>query len=224
MAGEIACDAPTGLSLYANIRERNSGGRIWNGSSFAAYSATSGAQFTYAVDLTEQSQSGHYVGNMPTLIVGGTYDVTIKQRSGAPYLEGDLNIGGGQVEWNGEEAVPLSDLATSGQVSLGLPIKMARGVMVQNFGVLFRSFADGKTPLLSGVCSGQIQRDASTTWGTLQSGSFTNHGNGFYSVTLTSGDLLANTARLLFTCQDTSGGSAIDVGMSIVLQRSSGSA
>jgi hypothetical protein len=79
------------------------------------------------------------------------------------------------------------------------------------------------TPFTSGVVSGQIWRDGATSPSPLQSGAFTEVGNGFYNLqALTSGDLLATTVKLLFSAQGISGGQADVLPMSVVLQRSSG--
>lgn len=221
MAGEIAFDFSANQDCYVNIRNRTSG-FIWNGSAFEAYSQSSGNIASYAVAVVEQGASAHYVGNMPAAIPAGVYDITARQRIQTPYLESDRVVAAGEVQWNGSVAVPLSDLATSGQLGQLGPIRMARGVMVQNFPIYLKSSADHVTPLTSGVVSGQIARDGGA-FGVLQSGAFTEIGLGYYTLqALTSGDLLANTVMLRFSATGISGGQSDPLAMSIVLQKTSG--
>jgi hypothetical protein len=221
MAGEIAFDFQAGATCYVNIRNRTSG-YIWNGASFEAYSQLSGNIFSYAVAVAEQGVSAHYVGNFPAAIPAGVYDVTARQKVQSPYLETDRVVAAGEVQWNGTVVPPLSDLATSGQVGQLGPLRLARGVMVQNFPVYLKSSADHITPFTSGVVSGQIARDGGA-FGALQSGAITEVGLGWYNLqALTSGDLLANTAKILFTAAGISGGLSDPCPVGLVLQKVSG--
>lgn len=222
MAGEIGFDFNTGGNCYVQIRNRTSG-YIWNGSAFEAYSQLSGNIASYAVGVTEQGNSAHYVGNMPAAIPPGVYDVTAKQKIQAPYLETDRVVAAGEINWNGSIAVPLSDLATSGQIGQIGPVRIARGTMIQNFPFKLVSSLDHITPFTSGVCSGQIARD-NGTFGPLQSGVITEKGLGWYNLSaLTSGDLLANTAALVITANGISGGASDQRDFAFVLQKVSGS-
>lgn len=223
MAGELACDATTGLTLYAQIWNRTSG-LVWNGTTFETYSSASGNLTSYAISLSEQASSRHYLGNAPSTLPAGTYDVSVKSRLNVFYSDSvDPLVANGQLEWNTTVAVPLANLSTSGQVAAMSPIRVARGTQVLNFPVYFRSSSDHLTPFVSGVCSGQISRDGGL-FGVLQSGSFTEVGLGYYKVNLTSGDLLANTIAMVFTAVGISGGSADPVPISFITQRTSGQA
>lgn len=223
MAGEISCDAATGITIYANIRNRTSG-FIFNVSSgqFETYSTASGNQNAYQITLSEQGTGGHYLGNVPSTLGPGTFDITAKRRINAWFAETDQLVANGQLEWNTSVAVPLSDLSTSGQLANLSPLRLARGTMIQNFPLFFRSSSDHLTGMTSGVVSGQIARD-NGSFGVLQSGSFTETGLGWFNLSaLTSGDLLCNTVKLHFSCVGISGGSADNIDMSFVLQRTSG--
>lgn len=222
MANEIQVSFQAGRTVYFLIR--NAAGQVWNGSTFETYATAN--YTTYDVAGSEQgTASAFYVGTFPATIAAGKYAVVAKSQVGAAPAEGDPTVGYGDVYWDGSAEVALSNLATSGQVGQFAPIRFARGHMIQNFGFYLRSTSDHVTPILSGVCSGQMQRDNGTSWGALQSGAFTNHGNGFYSVqALTSGDLLCNTARLLFTANDASGGAADPVPLTLYTQKTSGAA
>lgn len=221
MAGELQFSLSAGKTCYFLIRSRT--GTIWNtaGGAFEAYAT---ANYTdYDVSASEQgTASGFYVGTFPTAIPAGIYSVVAKQQLGASPAEGDPTVATGDYHWSGTATVPLSDLTTSGQVGQIGPVKIARGTMVQNFKFKMVSSTDHVTPFVSGVVSGQINRDAGA-FGALQSGAFTEEGNGWYRLqALTSGDLLCNTASLLFTAVGISGGQADQRDFSLVLQRVSG--
>lgn len=220
MAGEIGFDFQTGRVCYVQIRNRTSG-YVWNGAAFEAYSSLSGNQFSYAIDVTEQGASAHYVGTFPSAIAGGVYDVTARQKLQTFYAESDPHVAGGEVEWNGSIVVALNTLSTSGQVAGGFPVRIFRGQMVQNFPFKIVSSIDHVSVFTSGVVSGQISRDGAA-FGALQSGNVTEIGLGWYKVNLTSGDLLANTVALTFSAVGVSGGAADQRDFGFVLQRSSG--
>jgi hypothetical protein len=223
MAGEIQCSYKAAVTLYGVVRSPQSGGMVWDNVSgyFTTYNTT--LYSNYSVSLTQQgTASAYYVGNFPTGIAPGTYNVVAKQQLGGSPAEADPTVAQGQLEWNGTRPLPLSDLVTSGQFAQSFPIPIAYGTMVRDFGIYFKSSVDHVTPFTSGVVSGQIVR-GSGTWGPLQSGAFVEVGNGFYNLqALTSGDLAATTVKLLFTANGISGLSADPVAMTIVTQRVSG--
>ena len=208
MAGEIQVTADSGLTLYVLIRNRT--GSIWDtvDTAFEAYATAQLAN--YVISLTEQgTASGYYTGTFPSDIPAGIYSVVAKEAvSGSGNeAETDPTVGQGDLQWNGSVTLPLSDLATSGQIGDIAPIRVARGTMVKNFPIYMKSAADHVTPLTSGIISGQISRDGGS-FGALQSGAFTEMGNGYYKVqALTSGDLSAEVVSLLFTGVGISGGS-----------------
>lgn len=224
MSAEIQFSFMANSTTYFLVRSRV--GQIWSTSggtgAFEAYSTTNYTD--YAISATQQgSASAFYVGNFPTAIPAGVYGITAKNQLGGSAAETDPTVAVGDYQWNGTVTLPLSDLATSGQVGQFAPIKLAKGVMVQNFPVYFRSSVDHVTPFTSGVCSGQVSRDGAA-FVALQSGAFTEVGQGFFSLqALTSGDLNAATVSLLFTAAGISGGNADPLPMSFVLQRVSGS-
>lgn len=218
MAGEIKfCGPGTGASCYFTIR--GSGQAIWStsGGTGGWESFTSGNYNSYGISATEQGVSNVFVGSFPAAVPAGVYDIVAQRQVGGSFDQMDPRIAQGVEQWNGLKTVPLSDLVTSGQLSLGLPVKLARGQMVQNFGIYLKSAADHVTPFTSGVVSGQIAQGTGS-FGPLQSGAFTERGLGFYSVTLTSGDLNTSVARLLFTANGISGGQSDPLPMTFVLQ------
>lgn len=221
MAGEIQFRGPTGTTCYTQVRNPTSG-YIWNGSAFELYSANSGNQATYPVAATEQGTGSVFVANFPSTILPGVYNVVARQKLTAAFLESDPVIAGGALQWNGSIVPPISDLSTSGQIGRALPIKLARGQMIQNFPLYFKSAVDHITPLTSGVISGQISRD-NNNFTALQSGAFVERGLGWYELqAFTSGDLDASTVKAHFTAVGMSGGNADPVPLGFILQRSSG--
>ena len=226
MANEIQCSGPgSGRTCYALIRGySNNTGLVWQTTTntFVVYASANLANYTVA--LTEQGvASNFYAGNFPTAIPAGSYSVVVKQQQGGAASETDPTVAAGNIEWNGTYPEPLSDLATSGLVSLSAPTKIYRGEMIQNFMFKLVSASDHVTPFTSGVVSGQISRDGGV-FGALQSGAFTEVGLGFYSLqALTSGDLNANTVALSFSATGISGGTSDRRDFSLILQKSSGS-
>lgn len=223
MANEVQFSFKSGSTCY--FLTRNNVGQIWNTTTnlFESYSTANFTAGKYQVSATEQgSASAFYAGTFPSAIAAGIYGITAKQQIGGSAAETDPTIAVGDFNWNGLTIIPLSDLSTSGQVGSFAPIKISRGSMIQNFPFYLVSSADHNTPFTSGVCSGQISRD-SGAFVALQSGSFFETGLGFYRVqALTSGDLLANTASLVFTANGISGGTSDPRPFTLILQRTSG--
>lgn len=227
MAGELTLNFTTAVTLYANIRDRISG-YVWNGTTFEAYLSASGNQSSYAVTMTEQgTASQFYAGNMPGAISGGSYDVTVKQRMNAWFAETDPPVGQGSVDWigSGQRLRFLSDVATSGQVSLTLPVKLTKGVAISGFVFKLVSSVDHVTPLTSGVVSGQISKNGAA-YTNLQSGTavanYVELGKGMYRVNLTSGDMDADVIALNFYGVGVSGGASDNRDLVIYCQKASG--
>lgn len=222
MAGEIQVPYSSGRTVYSIIRNRNA--QVWNtsNSAFEVYNSANWAD--YVVSLVEQLSSAVYVGNFPSSITSGTYGIVAYQQLGGSPAAGDPFIGGGNLEWNGSNVLPISDLATSGQLGQIAPIRIARGTMVQNFPFYLVSSADHLTPFTSGGypgSSGQVSRDGGA-FGALQSGNITEIGLGWYKLNFTSGDLNANTIALYITATGVSGGVADPRAITFVTQRTSG--
>lgn len=221
MANEIQVSFQAGKTCYFLVRNRI--GQIWNTASLAFGSYATGDYTDYDVSLVEQgSASAFYAGTFPAdITTPGVYSIVAKQQlAGAP-AETDPTIGTGDYQWNGSVTMPLSDVATSGQLGQIGPIRMARGIALSGFMFKMVSAADHVTPFTSGVISGQISRDGGS-FGALQSGAFSEVGLGWYKTNLTSGDLLATTAALVFTGEQVSGGAADQRDFALILQRTSG--
>lgn len=221
MASEIQFSYMTGKTCYFLIR--NKVGQIWNNTtlSFEAYSTSNYGN--YVISVSEQgTASSYYAGNFPSGIVAGAYNIVSKSQVGGSPLETDATIALGDYQWNGTTTLPLSDLATSGQIGRSLPIKMTKGQMVLPFPFKLVSSLDGKTGFTSGVVSGQISKDGGI-FGVLQSGSFSEMGLGWYKLqALTSGDMNASVIALQFTATGVSGGVSDPRDFLIVTQSISG--
>lgn len=211
-----------GRTAYCLVRDRD--GRPWNNSgagAFENYATANYARYTTAA-VEQGSASAYYTADFPTAIAPGIYSVVAKEQAGGSPAESDRTVAGGDVHWDGSRVVSLADLATSGQVAQFAPLRFARSQMFQNFMFKLVSDADNKTPFVSGVVSGQIAKDGGG-FGPLQSGSFTEVGNGWYRLqALTSGDLNCNAAALVFTAAGVSGGNANQRDIFIATQRTSG--
>lgn len=224
MSNELQLSYTTGRTTYTVIRNQTSG-YIWStsgGTSGAFEAFTSGNWVNYSISLTEEGITGYYKGNFPSTMGAGVYSVTGKERLGGTAAQTDPTIATGDVNWNGSITMPLSDLATSGQVGQIAPIRLAKGVAVSGFPIFMVSAADHVTPFTSGVLSGQISRNGGS-FGALQSGTFTEVGLGFYRVNLTSGDVSADTIAMVFTGTGISGGTADQRSFSMIMQKVSGS-
>jgi hypothetical protein len=224
VAGEIQVSYQALATLYYLIRNRTA--QVWSTSGgTGAFEVYATANYSdYAISLTEQgTASAFYAGTFPAAVPAGVYSIQAKQQIAGSVAQTDPAVAVGDFQWNGTVTLPLSDLVTSGQFSQVAPLRFARGVMIQNFPLSFKSSADHVTPLTSGVVSGQISKDGAS-FVPLQSGAFTEVGNGVYSLqALTSGDLLCNTAALRFVAVGVSGGTADPVVLGLVTQRVSGS-
>ncbi len=222
MAGELQfAISQAGLACYFNIR--NTIGQIWNTNTNAFETYQTVNYTSYAVGATQQgAASGYYIGTMPVAIPPGSYNVISKQSIGINPAETDPVLAEGDIQWNGLVVPSLADTATSGQISAFLPVRLERGSMVQNYGIYFKSSTDHISPFTSGIVSGQIARDGGP-FVAFERGVFTEIGLGWYNLdAMTSGDLLANTAKIVFTATMISGGNADPVAQFFVLQRTSG--
>lgn len=223
MAGELQITYENGKSLYAVVYNQTSG-MPWSTSGgtggFSVFN--SGAWPQYAITMTEQGVSSFYAGSFPANAAAGSYSVSVREQLGGSAAQTDPPVGDGNINWDGSKVVPLSDVATSGQVGLFFPNRPARGEMILNFPIKMVSSLDHVTAFTSGTVSGQISRDGGS-FGALQSGTFTEMGLGYYKLqALTSGDMLANTVVLHFTASKSGGGNSDPLDITILTQRTSG--
>jgi len=229
MSNEILLSYINGQTTYALVFNAASG-TIWNTSgSIGAFEAYATANYgVYAISLTALGiSSPFFEGNFPSAIPPGLYSIVGKVQVGGSPAETDSTIGSQDFQWNGSNPIPLSALASSGQIAQIGPIKAARGVAIFNFPIKLVSSTDHVTPFVSGIVSGQILRD-NGSFSSLQSGTLTagyvEKGFGWYNVLcITSGDLLANTAALFFNATGVSGGTSDQRDFAFVLQKVSGS-
>jgi hypothetical protein len=221
MANEIQVTFESAATLYFNVFNRT--GLVWDtvDEAFEVYAT---ASFTnYDIALVELGTASKiYAGTFPTDISAGVYGIVIRKQVGASPAETDPILDSGDYQWGGSATLPLSDLATSGQIGLIAPLRPAYGVMIQPFTFKMVSSADHVTPFTSGVISGQISKDGGN-FGALQSGAFTEVGKGWYSLqSLTSGDMQGKSLAVVFTGNGISGGAADQRDFGFLTQRTSG--
>jgi hypothetical protein len=107
MANELLHPTGTSGQAYRAVL-RNAAGQVWRVDT-AAFGAWSDAQIAnYAIPLTEQGTSGHFVGDFPAAIVtAGLYSYVVYQRAGASLALTDSKQSLGAVNWDGAaEVVP----------------------------------------------------------------------------------------------------------------------
>ncbi len=215
MAGELQGTYITGKTCYFLVRDKNANAANNATNTLEAYNS---AHYSgYVVNGSEQGSSAYFVGNMPSWLPAGLYNVVMKQETGAGPVEGDPATDVGSVDWNGINVAQLVDISVSGFQN----ILLTRSWMVKNYHFDLRSSLDHISPLTSGTVSGQILRD-NGAWGPLQSGAYIEAGFGTYALqALTSGDLNANTVSLRFTGVGPNGPSD-PLTQHFILQRTSG--
>jgi hypothetical protein len=221
VSAEIQATYTPGAVLYNLIFAPASGAMVWNTALSGFQDFANGSYSGYPLSMTGLGSTSLYTASMPTPIPPGVYNVVAKRQAGATPAITDPTVAQGELQWGGSAVgvVPLSSLATSGQISQFLPTRMSKGHMVRNLTIYLKSAADHISPLLSGIVSGQIIRN-SGTFGPLESGAIVELGQGFYNLqALTSGDMNADTIALLFTATSVSGPMADPLPMSIVTQR-----
>lgn len=109
MAGIIeSLSGQTGLTLYVHIR--NNTGAVWNGSAFVSWNASNWA--TYAVAMTEQTNSGYYNATFPAAITAGKYSYFVYQQIGGSPAVGDIAMGAAQMFWDGTNEIDFNSLTT----------------------------------------------------------------------------------------------------------------
>jgi hypothetical protein len=221
MAGELQVSYQTGRVVYFIVRDKN--GQVWDntGSAFEAYATARYAR--YVLQAVEQgTASAFYAATFPAAIAAGAYSVVAKATDGSIENgeEADPTIATGDFQWDGSAPLATAGLVSSGGFGVFANGQLQRQRMVHKYPVAFCN--SGGDPFTSGVCSGQISRDGGA-FGPLQSGAFTEVGNGFYELqALTSGDLNAAKVCLYFSCAGISGGNAKPVQERHVFQRLSG--
>lgn len=213
MSNELQGSYVHGATVYALVR--NTVGQIWNTTTGLFETYTTANYSGYAITATEQgTASAYYLANMPAA-PAGSINALFKAQVGASPAETDSTVDVGSLDWTGSAVATVANIPVSGTLQ---PIQIQRGVMILNYPIYLRSSSDHITPYTSGNVSGQISKDGGS-FGPLQSGGFTEVGNGFYNLkALTSGDLAANTISLLFTATGQSGGTSDPLPQSFILQ------
>ena len=230
MSAELQIAYRSGAALSCVVFPVNSGGLAWRSqippAQFIPFQSGVLGDFAFPqLGMTYRGAS-YYIADMPQDIPPGVYNV-VAYDLGLGTGSDNPGQGRGQIQWAGSSGsrfvVPYTMMATSGLFANAFPTQLARSTMVRNFPIYLKSPEDHVTPFTSGIVSGQIARD-SGLFTALQSGEITETGNGFYNVmALTSGDLDAGTAKMLFVARGVSGGWSDPLAYSLVLQRNANS-
>src|SRR5579885_1105813 len=109
MAGELQASFVTARTCYFLLRDRNA--NIANSvvSGFSSYQTS--AYSGYPIAATEQGlASAYYTGSIPPWAPPGIYSAVLKQQVGANPAESDPTVDVGDVNWNGANVAPLTDI------------------------------------------------------------------------------------------------------------------
>jgi hypothetical protein len=81
----------------------NAAAQRWNGTAFEAFNASNYS--AYGIDVTEQGATGVYIGDFPTGIASGTYEVFHYAVVDASEANGDPVVSTQSVVWDGTATV-----------------------------------------------------------------------------------------------------------------------
>lgn len=117
MAKEIVIDYGIGdLTLYALVF--NSAGLVWNGSAFETINSANWS--TYAVAMTEESDTGIYTADFPS-VVAGLYSISVRVRAGGSPAVADIIAGSGELDWAGSTVLSSGpNILTAAEAALFL--------------------------------------------------------------------------------------------------------
>lgn len=220
MSNEVQFRGPgVGRQTYFTIHSRT--GTVWStsGGTGAYETFVSGNWASYAISAVEQGVSNFYAGSIPAAVPAGVLSIDAREQVTGAALQTDPGVAGGDLQWNGTATLPLSDLATSGQLAGFMPIRLTKGHAYSGFPIYLKSSADHVTPLVSGICSGQVSKNGVAGYTALQSGVFVELGLGAYAVNLTSGDTNADSLMFIFTATGVSGGTSDPLPIGILTQK-----
>lgn len=102
MSGELKTQGQTAETVYALLF---SGAQVFNTVSGAFEAYSTGSLGSYDIALTEQGSSGRFVGDMPSGVSRGRYDVYFYVKEGASPAELDDFIGNLTLYWSGDAVV-----------------------------------------------------------------------------------------------------------------------
>jgi hypothetical protein len=112
MAGEIQlAHSETGVTLYAQLRNRT--GQIYNtaGAVFEAYLTANIADYDIAM-VEQGTASRYYVGTMP-VVASSYYLLTVLKRAGGAPAEADVFVGEGDAFWNGTVLFAMTEIVNA---------------------------------------------------------------------------------------------------------------
>ena len=117
MANEVYGNYDSGETLYFCAFQRDGNVFLTGGASDEVWGTGGRYADNYDETMTEDGDSGHYVGSFDTSIASGTYRVTVFLQSGGSPADSDFAISQGEIYWSGTaEVSPLTLSAQSSRV------------------------------------------------------------------------------------------------------------
>lgn len=110
---EIVFDMITGETLYSCRWTKDGDVFLSDGSSAEVWGTGGRTAASYAVEMTEDTPSGHYVGSFDPdgNISAGLYKVTVFSQAGANPANADQAIGLGEINWGGRGETTIGVLS-----------------------------------------------------------------------------------------------------------------
>jgi uncharacterized phiE125 gp8 family phage protein len=112
MANEIRQDYPAGYTLYAVVRERDGDVAYLTGEAFEVWGTGGRTAADYDTALTYKAV-GKYIGDFPTWIDAGRYDVQVFRRVGGAPADTDPQVGATEIVWSGSAAVGAGEVGAA---------------------------------------------------------------------------------------------------------------
>ena len=112
MANEIRQIFAAGFTLYAVVRERDGDVAYLTGEAFEVWGLGGRDADDYDVPLTYKAV-GMYIGDFPTWIDAGRYDVMVFRQAGGVPLDTDVLVGTTEIVWTGSAAVGVGEVGAA---------------------------------------------------------------------------------------------------------------
>lgn len=112
MANEIRQIFAAGFTLYAVVRERDGDVAYLTGTAFEVWGLGGRDADDYDTPLTYKAV-GMYIGDFPTWIDAGRYDVMVFRQAGGVPLDTDVLVGTTEIIWTGSAAVGVGEVGAA---------------------------------------------------------------------------------------------------------------
>lgn len=129
MAGEFVLSLTTGNTPYVVLL--NSDGQAFNTSTNLLEAFDELNWVDYAITLSELGTSGVYQGSAPASLPAGRYNVLAYNQLGASNpATTDISLGGGILEWNGQEEVGVVNAGDAYDVDSNVNLRQALSIIL----------------------------------------------------------------------------------------------